>query len=61
MSINRSVTAIVSRQLVILVGVSVTGVTAIESALGNIIGKNEANAGGRCRRNRIGHGQLIQQ
>ena len=27
------------------VGVSVTGLTAIESALGNIIGKNEANAG----------------
>lgn len=27
------------------VGVSVTGVTAIESALGNIIGKKEANAG----------------
>lgn len=44
MSINRSVTAIVSRQpvAVVVVGVSVTGLTAIESAIGKTIGKNEA-------------------
>lgn len=42
MSINRSFTAIVSRQPVAVVGVSVTGLTAIESAIGKTIGKNEA-------------------
>ena len=42
MFINRSVTAIVSRQPVAVVGVSVTGLTSIESAIGKTIGKNEA-------------------
>lgn len=40
MFLNRSVTAIVSRQPVAVVGVS--GLTAIESAIGKTIGKNEA-------------------